>query len=104
MATVLLTGATGYVGQEVLRQLLDAGHAVTALGRTRPTRDAAFVQADLTDAGALAAALANYACDAVIHLASLPGDTSSASASSTSKGGSALRTAVSSATIERVSA
>lgn len=34
MATVLLTGATGFVGQHLLRELVDAGHAVRGVSRS----------------------------------------------------------------------
>ena len=75
MQTVLVTGATGYVGREIVRQLLAAGKQVTALGRTAPDEPMPFVQADLTEAAALQAALKDKAFDAIIHVASLPGDT-----------------------------
>ena len=75
MDTVLLTGSTGYVGQEILSQLLALGKRVTALGRTPPGPGVEFVQADLCDAAGLERALDGRAFDAIIHTASLPGDT-----------------------------
>jgi len=75
MQTVLVTGATGYVGREVVRQLLELGKDVTALGRTKPDADISFIQADFTDAAALEAALDGKAYDCIMHIASLPGDT-----------------------------
>jgi len=75
MNTILVSGATGYVGCEVVRQLLELGNDVTGLGRTRPTEDLPFIQADLTHAADLEQALAETAFDCIMHLASLPGDT-----------------------------
>jgi nucleoside-diphosphate-sugar epimerase len=75
MKTVLVSGATGYVGSEVVRQLLDAGKEVTALGRSRPQHGIAFIQADLTDAAGLQQALDGRSFDCIMHIASLPGDT-----------------------------
>ena len=72
---VLVTGATGYVGWEVVRQLRERGDAVTGLGRTLPARGVPFIQADLTDAAGLDRALSGHAFDCIVHLASLPGDT-----------------------------
>lgn len=40
MSSVLLTGATGFLGMEVLVRLLDAGHDVTALVRAAGQREA----------------------------------------------------------------
>ena len=75
MGTVLLTGATGFVGGEVLRQLLAKGESVTTLGRTIPEERVSSIQADLSDFAALSTALAGKSFDRVMHLASLPGDT-----------------------------
>lgn len=72
---ILVTGATGYVGGEIVRLLLDRGEDVTGLGRTIPDGNMPFVQADLADAEALSRALEGRALDVIIHTASLPGDT-----------------------------
>ncbi len=69
---VFLSGGTGFVGSEVLRQLLEAGHVVRVL--VRDSSEGKFADAenvevhpgDLTDAASLVGALVG--CDAVIHL------------------------------------
>ena len=61
---ILITGASGFVGAAVVRQLLAAGHAVRAL--IRPTSARAnldglaveIVQGDLRDAASLTRAMA----------------------------------------------
>lgn len=69
---VFLTGGTGFVGSEVLRQLVTAGHVVRALVRKGSEDKLAVLEnvevypGDVTEAASLADALAG--CDAVIHL------------------------------------
>ena len=67
---VFVTGASGFVGSEVLRQLLDRGYAVNALVHrgSLPVQNEALreIKGDLFDASALDAGLAG--CDAAIHL------------------------------------
>ena len=69
---VLLTGATGFIGQHLTRQLLDAGHEVLAV--VRPARRhvpidtrATIVRADLLDRVAIGDAVSR--ATAVIHVA-----------------------------------
>jgi NADH dehydrogenase len=69
---VFLTGGTGFVGSELLRQLLAAGHAVRALvregsqGKLTAAENVELYLGDVTDAASLVGALEG--CDAVIHL------------------------------------
>lgn len=69
---VFVTGGTGFVGSEVLRQLIAAGHTVRAL--VRPGSESKLAghdrveirHGDATDPSTLSGALQD--CDAVIHL------------------------------------
>ena len=69
--TVLVTGATGYVGSYLVPALLDRGHTVRALTRSpAPRLDAmdgvSTVRGDVTDPASLAGAFDG--ADAVVHL------------------------------------
>jgi nucleoside-diphosphate-sugar epimerase len=76
--TVLLTGATGFVGSHVAEALVRRGDSVRTLARAGS--DTAFVESlgvtvvrgDLTDAEALARAVEG--CDVVVHCAAKVGD------------------------------
>jgi NADH dehydrogenase len=69
---VFVTGGTGFVGNEVLRQLVAAGHAVRALVRPGSEKKLAILgnvevhHGDATEPHTLAGALTS--CEAVIHL------------------------------------
>jgi NADH dehydrogenase len=69
---VFLTGGTGFVGREVLRQLVASGHTVRALVRSGSEdklvakKNVEIYSGDVTDASSLVGALTG--CDAVIHL------------------------------------
>lgn len=77
---VLLTGGTGYIGAVVLRQLLEAGHSVTAAVRSERAAEqvtaagATAVQGSLTNRAWLVEQLRRV--DGAIHTAS-PGDATS---------------------------
>ncbi len=70
---VFVTGATGWVGSEVVRQLVEAGHQITGLARSNDkaaalaATGATVVHATLDDLDTLRSAAS--AADAVIHTA-----------------------------------
>lgn len=69
--TVFLTGATGFVGSHVLRELLAAGYRVRALSRTNDPRleGAEIIAGDLQRSGDFARAMDG--CRYVVHCAAL---------------------------------
>ena len=79
---VLVTGAAGYIGSVLVRQLLDRGYAVRALDYLRfggesllgllDHEDFEFVKADVRDSEAVRAAMSGVW--AVAHLAAVVGD------------------------------
>ncbi len=85
MATILLTGPSGFVGSHTLPALLEAGHAVRALVRSDPASQqvlarldpqqqagVTFVRGDVTEPGSLPAAVRG--ADAVVHLVAIARD------------------------------
>ena len=84
MATVLLTGATGYIASHTWLALAGAGHRVVGVDDFRNSsprvlerlrellgHEPAFLRADVTDAPALAQAFDAQPVDAVVHFAAL---------------------------------
>lgn len=85
VSTILVTGASGFVGSWTLPALLDAGHRVVALVRTGTAGDLVLERlpaawrdrvepriGDVTKPQTVAAALAG--ADAVLHLVAIPRD------------------------------
>lgn len=70
---VLVTGSNGFLGQEVVRQLLAQGHAVTGFDRNAPrvTPAHAFRQGDLIDLASLVETGNATRFDAIIHTAAI---------------------------------
>lgn len=68
---VLVTGASGRLGQMTARELTDHGHEVTGVDRVPPAKPlpSRFVQVDLREVGQVAYAM--QGCDAVIHLGAI---------------------------------
>ena len=70
--SVLVTGASGFIGRHVVSHLADQGHEVLALDYRPPAErfpaGVRFYHCDLRDGR-----LPRYHCDAVVHLAALAG-------------------------------
>ncbi len=89
MATILVTGAAGFIGFYVSQRLLDRGETVLGLDNLNPYYDVQlkrdrlaqlqthanfqFYPLDLADRGAIAALFATHSPDRVIHLAAQAG-------------------------------
>ena len=69
---VLLTGGTGNVGVAAVARLVEAGHAVTVIGRSpdKSLPGAAYVRCDINDFDSLLDVTRGH--DAVVHLAAIP--------------------------------
>lgn len=69
MAEVLLTGATGVLGQALRRRLLESGHVVRAASRSPPADgEGDWVELDLTDGTGLPEAVIDV--EVIVHAAS----------------------------------
>jgi UDP-glucose-4-epimerase GalE len=72
--SVLVTGGAGYIGSHAAKALSRAGYHVVvfdnlAAGHRQAVRYGDFVQGDIGDSAAVAAALKRYQCFAVMHFA-----------------------------------
>jgi UDP-glucose-4-epimerase GalE len=72
--TVLVTGGAGYIGSHAAKALSRAGYRVVVLdnlvaGHREAVKYGEFVEADVSDVGAVAAALDRYEAGAVMHFA-----------------------------------
>ncbi|MDH4232924.1 MAG: NAD(P)-dependent oxidoreductase [Nitrospirota bacterium] len=79
---VLVTGGTGFIGSEVVRQLLDAGHAVRIFSRRKDvsalfTGNVEVAQGDLSNARSLIEALAET--DVLYHIGEIKNTSKAAS-------------------------
>jgi nucleoside-diphosphate-sugar epimerase len=77
MAKCLLVGGSGYVGRELCQQLAHRGDQVFVLARSDQPENmpGEWLKGDITREDSIRAALSDYECDIVYHIASLPGDT-----------------------------
>jgi len=75
MGTALVTGGTGFVGRELVRQLVARGDQVAVLSRSRPAAKVYWFECDFADSVALEKTISNNKFDVIYHCGSLPGDT-----------------------------
>ena len=72
-ARVLVTGATGFLGQPLVERLVSLGYTVTALGKQHrefpPLLGAEYLSRDLTEGSSALTLLAPWRWDAVVNMA-----------------------------------
>jgi nucleoside-diphosphate-sugar epimerase len=66
-SSVLLTGASGFIGSALASYLLEQGHSLRAIGRSEPAIPLDFFHGELADVGLLSRTLQGVDC--VVHLA-----------------------------------
>ena len=79
---LLVTGAMGHVGQDLVRQAAERGHRVVAQYRGKfnanatatSSRDVTWVKAELTDASAVATLIETHGVTGAIHTAAVPNE------------------------------
>jgi len=72
----LVTGSSGFIGKALCAHLSGLGHHVVGLDIVPPASDEGldvFIQCDLLDAEALAAAVRSSRCSGLVHLAAVTG-------------------------------
>ncbi len=72
MSRLFMTGASGFIGNELAEIAVSGGHTICNFDIAPPTDDkrAFWIEGDVRDADALARAMYNFAPDYVVHLAS----------------------------------
>jgi nucleoside-diphosphate-sugar epimerase len=70
MSRVVVTGGAGRLGRSIVAGLREAGHAVLSVDR-QVDDDPDSAQADLLDPAAAQAVMADFAAEAVVHLAAI---------------------------------
>lgn len=66
---VLLTGASGFIGHQMLKTLTDQGIEVVVIGRTRPSDCVNFIEADLLNTIEFESLMRNVEATHLLHLA-----------------------------------
>mgnify|MGYP001248764125 CR=1 FL=1 len=75
---VFLTGANGFLGKQVLSELVSRGHEVVLFSRRRPAEQWSalkWIQGDCNNLSDCVAAMKGSGFDAVLHVAALPAPT-----------------------------